>query len=424
MDNLSQPLSQPKTTKNSDTPVVPSFDSAQDNSPPPPPPPMVTEPVVPSSSIPPTFEMPVVLPEPTQSPPPPDIPPPTTNDSFVQSPPPPKKSSKKILLFAIVLFLLITIPLTVYLAKQRQEIRQRAAVYSVCQPGSVASCTGQTVADPCPPVETNVCLADPNGICQCLSAGTCNYQNRLPILPGQACDRDAPEVGFPNCTDKATGSSCGIRDICQNVVGATTGVCQLVDAGGGTANGECVCVPGGGGPVPTPTPTPTPSPIPSFSPGPNPTPTPTPPPGASPTPPVPTPTPQATPTPSLVAACSSVKIYRVTGSVTNPASWQLLTSAQLTTLRPGDVIYVTTLGTVANGAAITRARIRVNSSVWTDSNQTTLLKPKALSTDPNEYYILYTIPSDGTINFNVGAEVYSPQFDDNTNPSDTGKGWR
>ncbi|KKS84431.1 MAG: hypothetical protein UV59_C0019G0006 [Candidatus Gottesmanbacteria bacterium GW2011_GWA1_43_11] len=135
--------------------------------------------------------------------------------------------------------------------------------------------------------------------------------------------------------------------------------------------------------------------------------------------------PSPTPTPQPVAQCTSIKIYQLTGDLNLPASWQLLTTQQLAALQPGTVIYITTLGGTSNGATITRARIRVNTTTWVQTlHDTVNLKPKTLTTEVNEYYLTYTIPTDGTANFTVGAEVYSPQFDTNTNPWDTNLGWR
>lgn len=126
--------------------------------------------------------------------------------------------------------------------------------------------------------------------------------------------------------------------------------------------------------------------------------------------PLPTPTPAPSPTPSptpppVGAQCVAVKIYTVTGDINDPQSWVLLTNAELAQLQPGNIIYVTTLGTVSNGI-IDKARIRVNSSVWSVDNETTLKKPQS-----DEFYISYTIPSDGTTNFSFGAEIHEANTD-------------
>ncbi len=117
--------------------------------------------------------------------------------------------------------------------------------------------------------------------------------------------------------------------------------------------------------------------------------------------PKPTPTPQPTPTPPPVGAmCVAIKIYQVNGDIGDAANWQLLTAEQLAALQPGDIIYVTTLGSVQNGI-VDKARIRVNSNIWTAENETVLKKPQS-----EEFYIVYNIPNDGTTTFNFAAEIH------------------
>lgn len=78
-------------------------------------------------------------------------------------------------------------------------------------------------------------------------------------------------------------------------------------------------------------------------------------------------------------------------------------------LQSGDTIYISTLGSVSGGT-IDRARIRVNSDVWTVTNETNTLKPKAVTTDPDEYYVAYTIPP-LTNTFTFGAEIHEAATD-------------
>lgn len=130
------------------------------------------------------------------------------------------------------------------------------------------------------------------------------------------------------------------------------------------------------------------------------------------------------PSASPLAQCTNVKLYQVTGDTSLPASWSEIAVDARSNLKAGDVIYISTMGSASGTAQVTRARIRVNSTSWTANNETVLKKPKAVSTEvADEYYIIYTIPAD-TVNFTIGAEVYSPTFDDNGNPSDGHLGWR
>ncbi len=197
-------------------------------------------------------------------------------------------------------------------------------------------------------------------------------------------------------------------------------------------------------PTPTPTPTPSaspsPSPSPSVTPSPTPTPisTPTATPTASPTAtPTATPRPTATPTPTPTATpvptaspgaqCLAINYYTVTGDPAVAANWHLMTAAELASLRPGQTIYLTTLGGTINGAVITWARIRVTvggSPVqpYSLSDMTNLTIP---GSNPPVFYRQYTIPA-GTSSFtlSVDAEVYSPQLDNNNIPGDSNLGWR
>jgi hypothetical protein len=113
--------------------------------------------------------------------------------------------------------------------------------------------------------------------------------------------------------------------------------------------------------------------------------------------------PPPSPSPGLI--CENIKVYRVTGAISLASSWTLLSSQDLGALRAGDIIYFATLGSSFNGAVIDKARIRVNSSVWTTANETTSIKPKLLSTDPNEFYISYTIPQ-ATATFTAQSEIH------------------
>lgn len=107
------------------------------------------------------------------------------------------------------------------------------------------------------------------------------------------------------------------------------------------------------------------------------------------TPPGETSTPTPTPTSGLTAACTAVKAY--------DASWNLLTSAQLSALTAGDVVRFTVSGTPAD--QIDKAKFTINGVEGpeiTNANK----KP---GTD--EYYTEYTIPA-GVTSFTVTAQIH------------------
>ena len=190
----------------------------------------------------------------------------------------------------------------------------------------------------------------------------------------------------------------------------------MITSGGNGTTTECHCSKGGTGPGATPPATPAPTPVatPPATPAPTPAATPgaTPPasPGTPPATPAPTPqaTPHATPQPTPAPFCADIRIYRVTGVVTNAANWTRLTQAQMNTLVPGDTIYVTILGGSQNApVTFSRGRIRARSGTQVGAfTETTNKKPKTNTTDPDEFYIAYTIPVlTSTTNVRVEGEV-------------------
>lgn len=141
-------------------------------------------------------------------------------------------------------------------------------------------------------------------------------------------------------------------------------------------------------PTKTPTPTSTPSQTPTPTNTPTSTPTRTPTPTVSPTATLsptstftPTATPTDTPTPTNLVGgqCLAIRVY-YNGVAINPFS-----------LRAGDTIELAVSGTNA-----TKARIRVNGGVWTETTQ---------KNTTNEYYITYTLPLN-IFEFTVEAEVF------------------
>lgn len=127
--------------------------------------------------------------------------------------------------------------------------------------------------------------------------------------------------------------------------------------------------------------------------------------------------------------CLRIKWYRVTGDITLPTSWLELTDVDIKELRPAEVIYISIMGKpVEGGRVYNRARIRAIEGGIAQPFQlndvTALVKPKITPKDPDEFYVLYTIPaSPGPKTITFDGQVYSPQRDTNTNPLDGDGGW-
>ena len=268
---------------------------------------------------------------------------PSTMATLIPPGSPPKKKNKVLLAIIGVLVLITGLTAGLILVQQPQDIRQRAQVYPSSSPG------GQ-----CPGAGPNNCAIYecPSG---CLDLGGGQPECRTFVRYADCSTLTAQSV-----------SNCGQIDY-LNGDGTQGGAYCGVLPGSQCRNNLTACS------APPP-----------------------PPPGPPPPPPP--------PPPGFSAQCDAVSVYAVNGDITNPASWTLLTNSQLQSLQVGNTVYITTRGTVTNGQ-ITKARIRVNSSTWTTGNETSSIKPKANSTDPDEYYVAYTIPA-GTTTFTFESEVY------------------
>lgn len=89
-----------------------------------------------------------------------------------------------------------------------------------------------------------------------------------------------------------------------------------------------------------------------------------------------------------VPQCRQIKAY--------DTNWNALSASQLSQLRPGDRVRFATLGQPAG--EFTKARFRVNTTTWLP--ETTTKKPNT-----DEFYLEYSIPTSVT-NFRIEAEVY------------------
>ena len=93
-----------------------------------------------------------------------------------------------------------------------------------------------------------------------------------------------------------------------------------------------------------------------------------------------------TPTPTSAMSCTLIKAYDLT--------WNQITN--LTTLTSGRTIYLANTGTTTDTAGLTKSRFRINSGAWQETT----------TKHGNEFYIQYTIPAAGT--FQVESMVYNP----------------
>lgn len=93
--------------------------------------------------------------------------------------------------------------------------------------------------------------------------------------------------------------------------------------------------------------------------------------------------------PTYSYACDYAKVYNT--------SWNPITN--LNTIQPGQTVRFAVLGVTTHPQGITKARIRINSGSW---QETTNKKPAT-----NEFYIEYIVPAAGG-SFTIEAEVYNP----------------
>lgn len=100
------------------------------------------------------------------------------------------------------------------------------------------------------------------------------------------------------------------------------------------------------------------------------------------------------------AQCLDTRAYKVNGSSADPANWTQLATSDLQNLKANDVIYLTAR---AKGSGLTGAIFTVNGVTRT---LVTALKPRAAAdpADIVEFYDIYTVPS-GTTQFNISATV-------------------
>lgn len=224
-----------------------------------------------------------------------------------------KLSKKSIFTFLSILIIVCSIPMTILLVQQRQEIRKEARDPRSCgamggtvclQSGSCPSGTHNLGTSTEPPggIPCNLCCAPDSSSSGGSSGGdgvgtwglyfthnNCSTTKDTPTPTPTLTPTPTPTVAV------GCNQGCTTNSNCQGDLICSSGYCRNKDC---TAETDCNCP----GPTPTPTNTPTPTPTPTTTPGITSTPTPTTTPGLTSTP-TPTTTPsefaQATPTPSI-----------------------------------------------------------------------------------------------------------------------------
>ncbi|HUS59816.1 MAG TPA: hypothetical protein VMX76_00300 [Nevskiaceae bacterium] len=293
--------------------------------------------------------------------------------TIVNNPPSSKSKKTKTLLTILgLLFVLASIPATIFLVKQRQEIR-KMAVYP-----EDGFCAGAGYAEG---HDSQLPYVNPSGCTDLCNDGTYNY----------CCwDNNGNNVfdGNDTCSPGSTGElSCSGYEICNNsgtnqtyfyVWGSEQpGKCASggyplpgTGANSGTLLPEkCTSIPdnkcgqlefqkgcgvckdtGCGITTTTPTPTPTPT------------------------------------LPPDTAQCDYCKAYdKDWYEITNPS-----------TISVGQTVYFVTRGSTTHPLKITKARFRINNGTWQET----------ANRRGNEFYISYAIPSVGS--YIVESEIYNP----------------
>jgi len=299
------------------------------------------------------------------------------------------KNLKTFLMILGLLLFLVSIVFTLFLIKQRQEIRKEAFAPSVSCPGLMEDVCGpegyyigESWDDNTQKLRTWGHYGfNPDDPTKCCPNFGKQRQFYVEILH---CQNDDPsKCGYDVATRVAgycrtlkiedNGYGCGKGSIDWDFT-VDCGRYQVDVCDGGTCQnpkyGYQIFHPcPSASPTPTLTQTPTPTPIPTG--------TPTLIPSATPTP---------TPTPQEVS-CGWIKAYDTT--------WGELTSSQLSNLHPGDTVYFAVAG---NGPGVfDKARFSINGGAW---QETTTQRGET-----REFYISYTIP-EGVRDFEIKGEIH------------------
>jgi hypothetical protein len=104
--------------------------------------------------------------------------------------------------------------------------------------------------------------------------------------------------------------------------------------------------------------------------------------------------------------CLETRAYKVIVSE-SLEEWQKLTTTTLSTLKAGDEVYFTVVGTATDKTKFTKARFKINSQAMVEVNASTNTKEPFTSDPANqiEIYYKYTIPANVTT-FTVKSAIY------------------
>lgn len=321
---------------------------------------------------------------------------------IIATPKPPSKI-KIIVGITILIFFLASISAGVFLVRQRQETRKKAAGEDqlICMPiDENGNLTNEKYGFNRIKVINNTSAS----VILWIQENICDYQGQEPAPP-YVCNQYARR--YNDTITSGENKTYSIDVPCQKIgqldvaqddaqMGAPTPDCyNLIDGKiweGGIAftlqaNSE-IC------PTPTPTPGPTGTPTPTLTPAPTSTPT-----------PIPTPTAKPTPAPESTN-CEKCRVY--------DKNWNLITD--FSKIVVGQKIYLTTYGLTTYPAGetplpgrITKARFRINQGIWQETEEIkgTWKCVGQTCTSP-EFYITYTIPSAGS--YKIESMVYNQTF--------------
>ena len=303
-----------------------------------------------------------------------------------------------------ILLILTSMPIAIYLVKQRQEIREAALGegHLVCMPidenGNITNEKHKyNRIKVINNTDTNVILWIQDNICDYEESPSPGYQcNNYARRYNDTIYINESKIYTIDVPCWKTGQLDVAQD--DDQMGTYTPDCYNTVDGeiwqGGIAftvhSRPCEVTPTPTQ-IPTPTPTVIPTPTPTPTPTPEPTPTPTPTPTVTLTP---TPTPSITPTPTFSPTPTPTPVYECKRLKAYDEDWQEI--ADLSTISVGDTVYFLVEGLCEETQGVTDARFRINEGEW--------LEPTGQKW--GHFYLEYTMPAAGS--YKIEAMVYNP----------------